>query len=324
MPIALLEVAAGLVILYAGGHVLVQGATVLALLARVSTTVVALTVVAMGTSLPELAVSLDAAARGSTDIAYANIIGSSVFNIGAILGTAALIAVIPVRRQTIRFEYPVMFFVACLVLVLARDGIVDRLEGGFLVIGLSLFIASMAYVARRGVPTTETAALERDVKRTAHTKEGAGWAWGRNLGLVGLGIVALVGGAHLAVAGGVTIAQMLGVEERVIGLTVIAMGTSLPELATCVAATRQGEPEIALGNVVGSNIFNLLAILGITATVFPVPVHPRAGAVDNWVMLTFAAVLFPMMLLGRRVSRRDGVLLVAGFLTYMTYVVVTR
>jgi cation:H+ antiporter len=309
MLFALARLAAGLAVLFVGGHYLVRGASAAALLARVSTTVVALTVVAMGTSLPELAVSLDAAARGSTDIAYGNIIGSSIFNIGAILGIAAIIAVIPVRRQTIRGEYPIMFVAACLVLLLARDGRVDRLEGGFLIIGLGMFIAYTVYLARRGLSPTEATSLERDVKRAAHLKHGAGLA-------------ALAGGAHLAVAGAVEAGQIFGIEERVIGLTIIAMGTSLPELSTCVAATYQKEPEIALGNVIGSNIFNLLAILGVTAAAVPVPVHARSLALDNWVMLGFVVVLYPMMRWGNRVSRRDGLVLLAGFLVYMGYVVV--
>ncbi len=325
MLIALVQLAVGLVILAAGGHYLVRGATAIALLARISVTVVALTVVAMGTSIPELAVSFTAAARGSTDIAYSNLIGSSIFNIGAILGVAALIAVIPVQRQTVRVEYPIMLIASIVVLLLARDGLVDRVEGVFLVVGLGLFVSYTVYLARRGVPSaTEERSLDREVKRAAHLKQGARRAWGINIGLVLLGFVALGAGAYLVVAGAVTGAEIIGVEERIIGLTVIAMGTSLPELATCVAATRQNEPEIALGNVIGSNIFNLFAVLGITASVFPVPVHERSLALDNWVLLAFTVALLPMMWLGRkRISRFDGVLLLTAFVAYMSYVVVT-
>lgn len=319
--IAALELAGGLAVLFIGGHYLVRGAVVVALLARIPTTVVALTVVSMGTSMPELAVSLDAALRGSTDIAYGNIIGSNIFNVGAILGIAALLAVIPVRRQTLRIEYPIMFVVSCVVLLLARDGVVDRLEGGFLMVALALFVTYMAYVARRGIGETEAEVLERDVRRAAHVQDGLARAWGKYAAFVALGIAALAGGAELAVRGAVTLAAALGVEQRVIGLTVIAMGTSLPELATSAVAARQGESEIALGNVVGSNIFNLLAILGITAALVPVPIHPRAAAMDNWVMLAFSAVLLPLMLWGRQVTRWNGVFLLVGFVGYMGYVV---
>lgn len=321
MLIALVQLVVGLVLLFVGGHYLVRGAVVIALLARVSTAVVALTVVAMGTSMPELAVSIDAAARGATDIAYGNVIGSCIFNVGAILGVTAVIGAIPVKRLTIRFEYPAMLFVSGLAIVLAHDGAVDRMDGVLLVVGLAMFIGAMAYIARRGVPLDEAAALERDVQRASHVREGMVRAWSHNGFLVLFGIAALVAGADLAVAGSVDIARMFGITERVVGLTVIAMGTSLPELATCIIATVRREPDIALGNVVGSNIFNLLAILGITATIFPVPVHPRAIAVDNWSMLAFAIVLFPMMLRGHTIARLNGLLLLAGFTAFMTYVV---
>jgi cation:H+ antiporter len=314
------QIVGGLIVLLVGGHLLVQGAVMMALLARLSTAVVALTVVAMGTSLPELAVSLDAAARQSTDIAYGNVIGSCLFNLGAILGTAAVLRPIPVQRQTIRFEYPVMFFAALLTVILARDGKVDHLEGVALVIGLVVFMSSMVVLAKRGVPVDEVQALDQDVRRTAHIEAGTGRAWSKSTVLVLGGIVALVIGADLAVTGSVTVARTLGIEERIIGLTIIAMGTSLPELATSIVATARGENEIALGNVVGSNIFNVLAILGITAAIFPVPVHERAIALDNRAMLAFSVVLFPMMLRGHRISRANAVLLLVGFVTFMGYV----
>lgn len=324
MLIAFLQLIGGLIVLFVGGHYLVRGAVVLALLARVSTAVVALTVVSVGTSLPELAVSLDAAARGATDIAYGNIIGSNVFNVGAILGVAALLAPIPVLRQTLRIEYPIMFIVSCVAVAFASDGLVGRVDGVLLVAGAVVFVLFMAYVARHPRPGDVPHTADREVARAAETRDGTGRAWGINVVLVLLGIAALAGGADLAIAGAVRGAHLLGVEERVIGLTVIAMGTSLPELATSIVAARRGEQEIALGNVVGSNIFNLLGILGATAAVFPVPVHPRAEGVDNWVMLAFSAVLLPLMLEGRKVKRWNGVGLLAGFVSYMTYVVVVR
>lgn len=318
MPLA--QLMFGLILLFVGGHYLVKGAVVIALLARVSTAVVALTVVAMGTSMPELAVSIDAAARGATDIAYGNVIGSCIFNLGAILGVTAVIGAIPVKRLTIRLEYPIMLFVSGLAIVLAHDGIVDHLDGSLLVVGLVIFIGAMVFLARRGVPLDEADALERDVQRASHVRDGTVRAWGRNGFFVLFGIAGLVLGADLAVAGSVGIAHILGITERVVGLTVIAMGTSLPELATCIVATVRREPDIALGNVVGSNIFNLLAILGITATIFPVPVDPRAIAIDNWSMLAFAIVLFPMMLRGHTIARLNGLVLLAGFTAFMAYV----
>jgi len=319
MLFAILTLVAGLVILGLGGHYLVQGATVMALLTRVSTAVVALTVVAMGTSLPELAVSLSAAGRGSTDLAYGNIVGSCIFNIGAILGIAALIKSVS-ARHTSWVEYGIMLFVTCAALALARDGRIDRFDGAFLVVGLVIFMTYTVYLVSKGVPLDEAVTMEREVRRTAHLEEGAALAWGRNIAYVVAGIGALAFGAHLSVLGGVSIARAMGIEERIIGLTVIAMGTSLPELATCVVATKRGEQEVVLGNVIGSNIFNLLAILGITASIFPVPVHQRAGTLDNWVMLAFTAALLPMMLLGRRITRANAMLLLMGFGSYLAFV----
>lgn len=302
---------------------MVQGATRIALFARISAAVVGLTIVAMGTSLPEMAVSVEAAARGSTDLAFANIIGSSIFNIGAILGITAIVVPVAVKRRTIRVEYPFMFVVAAVVVLLCRDLSVDRVEGGFLFGALILFTVFVVYMSRRDVELDEAKSLEQDVRRAAKFKDGIGRAWSISIVMVVLGIVALIGGADLVVRGAVVIADAIGVDERVIGLTVVAMGTSLPELATSAVAALQGERDIALANVIGSNLFNLLGVLGATALVFPVPLNP-AARLDNWVMLGFCAALYPLMLLGRRVSRADGVLLLGGLCIYVTYLILTR
>jgi cation:H+ antiporter len=321
---AALALVAGFALLVIGGHYLVRGAVGIALRARVSVTVVALTVVAMGTSAPELAVSLDAVRLDVPAIAYGNIIGSCIFNIGAILGITALVAPIPVQRQTIWFEYPFMLLAAVLTVALAWNGTIDRGEGGALVLGLIGFTLMMIWFAARGVPVAEMEVLEADVDRKRSSVGAPGWAWVRFGFLVLFGTGALVGGAELSVRGAVEIARTLGVTERIIGLTVIAMGTSLPELVTCLVATARREPEIALGNVVGSNIFNLLAILGVTAAMFGVEVDRRAIALDNWVMLGFSLVIIPMMLRGRRISRANAVLLLAGFVAYMGYLLIAE
>jgi len=324
VTVPLLILAAGFTLLVIGGHYLVQGSVGIALLARISVTIVALTVVAMGTSAPELAVSLDAAARGVTDIAYGNIIGSCIFNLGAILGIAALLAPIPVQRQTIRLEYPFMLGAAILTVALAANGAVGRGDGMVLVLALTGFMSLMVWFARRGVPLAEVGALEEDVRRQGHDEQRTVRAWVRNGAYVILGTVALVIGADLSIKAAVDIARTLDVEERIIGLTIVAMGTSLPELVTCVVAAARRETEIALGNVVGSNIFNVLAILGFTATIFPVPVHARAIALDNWVMLGLSLALFPMMLFGRRITRANAVLLLAVFVTYIGYLILAE
>jgi cation:H+ antiporter len=323
MSISIVQLSAGGVALFLGGHYLVQGATRIALFARLSTAVVGLTVVAMGTSLPEMAVSVGAAARGVTELAFANIVGSTIFNIGAILGITAIVVPISVKRQTIRLEYPVMLVAAGVVVLLCRDLMVDRLEGAFLFLALILFTAYVVHLSRRDVAEDEASALDREVKRAARLEGGTGRAWRVSIFLVTGGIIALVVGADLVVRGAVTIAHSLGVDERVVGLTVVAMGTSLPELATSAVAALQGEKDLALANVIGSNLFNLLGVLGATALVFPVPLH-AASLVDNWVMLGFCLALFPLMFIGRKVSRLDGVILVVGLGVYLFYLVLTR
>ncbi len=319
MVLSIIQLVAGLVVLFVGGDYLVRGATRIALSARISTTVVALTVVAMGTSLPELAVSMGAGLRHSMDLAYGNIIGSNIFNIGAVLGIGAVIAIIPVQRQTVRVEYPFMFLVSAGAVLLTRDGFVDRIEGTFLIIALALFTVFMIHHSRRDVLATEAAELKKEVERTAHTDSKNGTGWGKAITTVVSGMVALALGADQAVRGAVELAGIWGVQERIIGLTVVALGTSLPELATTIVAIRRNQPEMALGNIIGSNIFNLLGILGATATVLTVTVNPEANRIDAWVMLAFSAVIFPMMYWGKAIRRRDGIVLLTGFLVYMTY-----
>jgi cation:H+ antiporter len=321
MIISILQFVAGMILLGAGGSYLVRGATKLALWARISTTVVALTVVAMGTSLPELAVSLGAGLRDSIDIAYGNIIGSNIFNIGAILGIGAVVAVIPVQRQTVRHEYSFMLLVSTMAAFVAWDGRVNRVEGVLLLVALALFTAFMIHRSRRDVSRTEESELREEVVRTAHADVTSEPRWGRAIATVVFGMIALALGADLAVRGAIELARYLGVQERIIGLTVVAMGTSLPELATTIIAIRQNQPEMALGNVIGSNIFNLLGILGVTAVVVTVPVNREAIHIDLWVMLAFSAAIFPSMFWLKAIRRWEGVVLLVGFVSYMSYLV---
>ena len=311
MIVATLQLVIGMVVLFVGGEYLVRGATRVAVWGRISTTVVALTVVAMGTSLPELAVSVGAGLRDSIDIAFANIVGSNIFNVGAILGIGAIIAVIPVQRQTMRVEYPFMVGVSGAAVLVAGDGEVDRLEGVVLLMSLVFFTVFVIYRSRRDGSSPEVGEEPEDTE--AHP------AWGRASLAIVLGMGALAFGADLAVRGAVEMATLWNVEERVIGLTVVALGTSLPELATTIVALRRNQPEIAIGNVIGSNIFNILGILGTTAAVFTVPVNAEANRLDIWVMLAFAVVVFPAMYWGKAIRRRDGIVLLSGFVAYMIY-----
>lgn len=321
MIISVLLLLGGFIVLTAGGHYLVEGSVRIALLARISSAVVGLTIVAMGTSMPELAVSLGAAARGATDISYSNVVGSNIFNIAAILALTAVIKAVPVERQTVRLEYPFMVVASWIMLLLSRDGVMDRLEGAFFLFSLVSFLAYAVRLARKDVSDKEAAEIAKQVDHMVGDKAAAR-AWGRNIALIAVGIGGLVIGSELMVRGAVTIARDFGITERVIGLTIIAMGTSLPELATSLVAATKNESAIALGNVIGSNIFNVLAILGTTSVLIPVPVNPIAISVDNWVMFGFTVALFPMMLLGKRITRRDGIFLLAGLGAYMTYLLV--
>ena len=309
----IVELLAGFAILTLGGHYLVRGSVSIALLSQVSTAVVGLTIVAFGTSLPEMAVSLNAASQGSTDIAYANVVGSSIFNLAVILSITALVRPVLIRSETRRFEQPFMFMVLALCLYLARDRLISRPEGAVLVAGLMAFLAVTYFRARNAPPAPEKGP-EWDVPLAADQDRGRRWAM--SLGLVGIGIVGLWAGSEFMVRGAVSIAETWGISERIIGLTVIAMGTSMPELATSAVASYHGEDEIALSNLMGSNIFNILAVLGATSLLVPVPVHVQAAALDNWVMLGFGAAMFPLMWTSKRVTRVHGVILLVGFAVY--------
>lgn len=325
MLISYLLVIAGLVLLAGGGHYLVEGATRLSLRARISPTVVGLTVVALGTSMPELAVSLEAAIRGNTDISYANVVGSNIFNVAAVLGIAALITPIPVQGRTIKIEYPFMVVVLILGLAMARDGMVDRLDGAIFVFVLSSSLIALIRWSRSQPPDEETLKLEREYAAHVGLTDGraVARAWLVNIVMIAAGIGLLAGGAALLIRGAVDIATRFDVTHRVIGLTLVAGGTSLPELAASVAAAVKGRPGIALGNIVGSNIFNVLSILGITSLIIPIRVNPTAVALDNWVMVGLAVLLFVFLAVGKRLTRIEGGIMLALFTGYMALVVAT-
>lgn len=316
MPAALIPIAQillGVVILGAGGEALVRGAVSLARLLRVSTAVIGLTIVAMGTSAPELAVSVIAAAQGRGDIAVGNVVGSNIFNVAIIVGVSAVVVPLVVHLTALRLEWPVMFVISFVAVLLARDGRVDRLEGAFLLIALAAFMGYLVRLARTEVPPA--AALELDAavaRRTVRVTQAA-----LDAGLVVAGVGLLVAGAAVLVGGAVRIAELAGVSERVIGLTIVAAGTSLPELATSIVAVRRQQPDIALANVIGSNIFNVAGILGTVSLITPQRVHPQVVGQDMWWMLGYALVLWPIMWTRRRVGRREGGVLLAGYGVYL-------
>ena len=313
-----LELLAGFAILTAGGHFIVRGAVSIAFLSGLSTAVVGLTVVAFGTSLPELAVSVNAAAAGSTDIAYANVVGSSIFNVAVILAVTALIRPVVIPKESRSYDYPTMLAVLAACLVLGRDRLISRPEGAILLAGLVVFLV-LTYVRTRTGAPAPAKGPEWNTNLPPH--DSAARRWLVSLGLLAVGVLGLWGGSVFMVRGAVTIAESWGISQRVIGLTIIAMGTSLPELTTSIMAARQGEDEIAFSNLMGSNIFNILAVLGTTSLLFPVPVHPRAAALDNWVMLASGAALLPILWTSNKVNRWHATLLLAGFALYLAALV---
>ncbi len=315
VAIAVLAVLAGLALLAFGGEALVRGAVSLARFLQVRPAVIGLTVVAMGTSAPELAVSLLAAAGGKGDLAVANVVGSNIFNIAVIVGLTAVFVPITVHLSAVRLEWPVMVAISAAGLLLAQDGRISRLEGGGLLLTLALFIVYMIRVARSEVRPPDAEQIASTVD--ARTVRPARHQLGVDLGIVLLGIVLLVAGADLLMHGAVTIAELAGLSHRVIGLTIVAAGTGMPELATSLVAARRGQADIALANVLGSNIFNVAGVLGLVSLVTPQIVHPETIRMDLWWMVGYAVALFPIIRTGMRVSRLEGAALLV---TYGVYV----
>jgi cation:H+ antiporter len=296
-------VAAGLVALVTGGDMLVRGAAALALRLGMPPLVIGLTVVGFGTSLPELLTSLRAALAGSPGIALGNVVGSNIANILLILGVAALLSPMAISRREFRRDGGILALttLACAALILS--GQIGRPAGLALVAGLVLYLG---WLLRN--PGTEA-----DADLAPDTPPAAGPALVRLA--AGLGL--LVAGAWALVAGAVSLAASWGVSESLIGLTIVAVGTSLPELATSAAAARRGQADLAFGNVVGSNIFNILGILGITALVSPLPVPPAIAGTDVWVLLAATVALIAVSVTGWRITRREGLALLGAYAAYI-------
>jgi cation:H+ antiporter len=314
---ALCFVAAGVVALGGGGELLVRGAVSLARLLRVSTVIIGLTIVAMGTSAPELAASLTAALRGSGAVALGNVVGSNILNIALIVGVAAVIRPIAVHLSALRVEWPVMLGFTVATIVMAGDGTIGRVDGTVLLLALFVFIGFLMRTARKRAASPDGGILSPEID--ALTVRAARHHVLLDVGLVVGGVALLVAGAQLLVRGAVTIAEIAGLSERVIGLTIVAGGTSLPELATSLIAARRGEAEIALANVIGSSIFNLGAILSVVTLVEPQGVA-HESAVDLWWMLAFSVALLPIMWSRMRVGRLEGSLLLGAYLVYLFFV----
>jgi len=318
-PVKLILFAAGLVVLVAGAEALVRGASRLATALGVRPLIVGLTVVAFGTSAPELAVGVGSALSGQPDIALGNVVGSNIANILLVLGLAAIVVPVATATQAVRREVPVMIAASLLLWLVALSGRIERVEGLLLLAGILAYTGFLARSSRRAAATVRAEfAAEFGVAAGRGARTIAA-----NLGLALVGLVGLVVGAGWIVDGAVEIATTLGVPEVIVGLTIVAVGTSLPEIATSVAAGLRGHRDIAVGNVVGSCIFNILMVLGATALVSPDPilVSPSLLAVDVPLMVAAALACLPILYTGHLVSRREGVLLVAFYVAYLGYLV---
>ncbi len=314
---AFLILAAGLGLLVLGGEALVRGASGLARTIGVAPLLVGLTVVAFGTSAPELAVSVRSAAEGEPGIAVGNVIGSNIFNTLLILGFAALVRPLRVAHSLVRLEAPLVVAASGLVWLLAADGRLGRTDGALLILGALGYVAWSIRLAGRQREIGNTGKSGSHEARAPRRRQRSAV----QLVSIGTGLVLLVLGSHWAVDGAVEIADALGVSPLVVGLTVIAAGTSLPEAATSWVAARRGEEDISVGNVMGSNLFNLLGILGLSAAVAPagLAVPELAVSTDLPVMVAIALLCWVALASAWRISRREGAAFVLLYVVYAAY-----
>ncbi len=310
----------GLGLLSFGADWLVRGASDLALRARVSPLVVGLTVVAFGTSAPELIVSLKANLDPNTqaDIAVGNVVGSNICNIAMLLGLAALIRPFVVNSQIVKRELPVLLLVTAVFVAMIYDRTLDRWEGALLFAGIIYYVVHSIRVAR-SVPD-DPAAVDVPEEALEHARRSGAKAVLASVGWVLLGLAGLIYGADRLVESGVTLARLMGVPEVVIGLTMVAIGTSLPELATTIAATRKGQTDLIAGNLIGSNLFNILAVMGLASAVKSIQVG-SLNSIDVIVMCGFTVLLIPFLARGARLNRIEGGILLGGYLVYCVWLV---
>ncbi|GJQ21232.1 MAG: sodium:calcium antiporter [Bacteroidia bacterium] len=301
----------GLLFLIGGAEILVRGASRLASAFGVSRLVIGLTVVSFGTSAPEFAINIRSAFSGNVELALGNVVGSNIFNVLFILGLTAAITPLVVAAQLVKIDVPLMIAVSLLMLLLGLDGVIGWVDGILLTGGLVFYTSWSIHQSRK------------ESKREERREERDRASILRNAGLVAAGLALLVLGSRWLVKGAVEFASALGVSELIIGLTIIAAGTSLPEVATSVMAALRGEKDIAVGNVVGSNIFNILAVLGITGIVAPegIPVPQPALAFDIPVMIAVAIACLPVFFHENRIDRWEGGVFFAYYIAYTAYLV---
>ncbi len=308
----------GLGLLVVGAQRLVLGASALALRAGLTPLVVGLTVVAYGTSAPEMAVSVKAASTGQVDLAIGNIVGSNIFNVLFILGASALISPLIVSKQLIRLDVPIMIGVSLLMLLFAQNGRIEIWESTALLIGLISYTLFLIHLARKEI-TSSSLEEKKDADQARKRSLGSSVFW------IALGLGLLVFGSRLLVDAAITIASHLGISEVVVGLTIVAAGTSLPEVATSIMATLKGERDIAVGNVVGSNIFNILAVGGVSGLMSGqgLPVSTGVLHFDIPVMTAVAVACLPIFFTGHLIARWEGFVFLGYYVAYTAFLVMT-
>ena len=330
---SIILLAGGLVILWKCAELLVGGAVILAKRLGVSPFIIGLTVVAMGTSAPEVAASIAAATRGAGDMAVGNVYGSNIANLALIGGLAALVRPIKTRRRTLRREIPVMLAVALLLWPVVHNLYLSRAEGVGLLGVFAALILLTIYAARREAAVrknndkmdsrfrgNDKKESGNDKKESGNDKKEGGNELVRNVLFCVIGLVGLAFGATMTVEGAIFIGREAGLSEAVIGLTIIAIGTSLPELATCVVAAIKGQHDISIGNLVGSNIFNTLLVTGTAGVIRPFELAERLGGADYWIMIFVSTGFVLLAIAGRRtISRAGGALLLCGYIAYIVY-----
>ena len=318
MILALIFLVVGFVLLIKGADFFVDGASSIAKQLRIPSLVIGLTIVAFGTSAPELAVSISAALKGSNDIAIGNVVGSNIFNLLIVVGVSAVIFPLHVKKSMIKKDYPLSIIAAVLLGILAMDTMfgkeymeISRIDGIILLIGFAIFMYLTVKEGLRG--RAESLENEEEIE----VKYGL---WMSILVCI-LGLVAIVFGGNLAVDGAKTIARIFGLSEALIGLTIVAFGTSLPELVTSIVAAKKGESDISLGNVVGSNIFNIFLILGVSGTILPMKVA-NTYLYDIAILVIISVVYFMPICKTKKVSKGVGAAMVMTYAAYMVYLFV--
>ncbi len=306
----------GLFVLIIGGDFLVRGASSIALRAHISPLVVGLTIVAFGTSAPELLISINAALSGSPDLAMGNVIGSNICNLALVLGVTVIIGPVKVNADSIKIDWPVAMISAILLFWWARDGVLGISEGLFFIFFL---LSYTFYIIRKSrIENKAAIALEEELE----VSDAPSSSWRKDLLFLAIGGAGLYFGSDWFVGGAKSLATFLGVSQRVIGITVLALGTSLPELVTAIVASFKRETDLALGNLMGSNIFNILSILGITSLIKPIAINETLLSVDMYWMLGITLIILPMMLVNRKLGKVEGIILLCIYV-YYTYTVIS-